>query len=263
MRNHLHAELIESIAGIIEQSPRPIHFFKVKAHSGVIGNEGADACARTAALMNTTDISLPYAKDPFYNSHWLAYRPSNTHADNLQRCNSAQPLYLTNLKDKLKAHMHNKHKLGSAITSGCYYTSWQGLNNTLQSTTPDTHANTGSCKPRPKLANAKISNSFWKNPKITLKQQTNVLKYRTGTVFYRKHSDSPPCPLCGATDSANHFILGCKHPIIQGMITNRHHAAVSLCGEAISQGRYASSIVTMDACNNEKLLEQDIEVPED
>ena len=47
------------------------------------------------------------------------------------------------------------------------------------------------------------------------------------------------------------------------MITNRHHAAVSLCGEAISQGRYAFSIVTMDACNNEKLLEQDMEVPED
>eukprot|EP00983_Pelagomonas_calceolata_P049308 1141461-Pelagomonas_calceolata.AAC.2 len=36
-------------------------------HSGIIGNEGADACTRTAALTDTTDISLLDAKDPFHN----------------------------------------------------------------------------------------------------------------------------------------------------------------------------------------------------
>ena len=67
MRYHLHAELIHAISTIIEHSPHPIHFYKVKAHSGIIGNEGADACARTAALSDTVDITLPDARDPFHN----------------------------------------------------------------------------------------------------------------------------------------------------------------------------------------------------
>eukprot|EP00983_Pelagomonas_calceolata_P002797 92748-Pelagomonas_calceolata.AAC.1 len=70
MNNHLHAELIQAISTILEHSPHPIHFYKVKDHSGIIGNEGADACAHTAALANTTDIALPNAnlKDPFHNN---------------------------------------------------------------------------------------------------------------------------------------------------------------------------------------------------
>jgi hypothetical protein len=41
------------------------------------------------------------------------------------------------------------------------------------------------------------------------------------------------------------------------MHINRHHHAVSLCGERkreeISKGKLGSAIVTMDACNSEKL----------
>eukprot|EP00983_Pelagomonas_calceolata_P016381 517465-Pelagomonas_calceolata.AAC.1 len=72
MRTHLHAELIQAISGLLKHSPHPVHFYKVKAHSGIIDNEGADACARTAALMNATDITLPDARDPFQNFYWLS-----------------------------------------------------------------------------------------------------------------------------------------------------------------------------------------------
>eukprot|EP00983_Pelagomonas_calceolata_P103608 1158927-Pelagomonas_calceolata.AAC.10 len=47
----------------------------VRTHSGVIGNEGADACTRTAALTDTTDIALPDARDPFHNSYWFSFSP--------------------------------------------------------------------------------------------------------------------------------------------------------------------------------------------
>eukprot|EP00983_Pelagomonas_calceolata_P033975 1064316-Pelagomonas_calceolata.AAC.1 len=47
MRTHLHAELIQAISNLLKHCPHPIHFYKVKAHSGINGNEGADACART------------------------------------------------------------------------------------------------------------------------------------------------------------------------------------------------------------------------
>eukprot|EP00983_Pelagomonas_calceolata_P016528 521615-Pelagomonas_calceolata.AAC.1 len=45
--------------------------------SFIIGNEGADACARTAALTGTTDIALPDARDPFHNFYWLPLKSSH------------------------------------------------------------------------------------------------------------------------------------------------------------------------------------------
>jgi hypothetical protein len=44
---------------------------------------------------------------------------------------------------------------------------------------------------------------------------------------------------------------------------NRHHHAVSLCGEEISKGKLGSAIVTMDACNSEKLPDLNIELPDE
>jgi hypothetical protein len=47
------------------------------------------------------------------------------------------------------------------------------------------------------------------------------------------------------------------------MHLNRHHHAVSLCGEEISKGKLGSAIVTMDACNSEKLSDLNIKTPDD
>ena len=48
------------------------------------------------------------------------------------------------------------------------------------------------------------------------------------------------------------------------MHINRHHHAVNLCGEEISnKGKLGSAIVTMDACNSEKLSDINIESPDD
>eukprot|EP00983_Pelagomonas_calceolata_P094951 1157942-Pelagomonas_calceolata.AAC.2 len=49
---------------------------------------------------------------------------------------------------------------------------------------------------------------------------------------------------------------------MSGMHTIRHHEDLSSCVKALSKGRYGSSLVGMDACRNERLLEQGIEVPE-
>jgi hypothetical protein len=47
------------------------------------------------------------------------------------------------------------------------------------------------------------------------------------------------------------------------MHINRHHHAVSLCGEEISKGKLGSAIVTMDTCNSEKLSDLNIKPPDD
>eukprot|EP00983_Pelagomonas_calceolata_P009156 296566-Pelagomonas_calceolata.AAC.1 len=48
---------------------------------------------------------------------------------------------------------------------------------------------------------------------------------------------------------------------MSGMHTNRHHEALSLCVKALSKGRYGSSLIGMDGCSVERLLDQGIQVP--
>ena len=56
-------------------------------------------------------------------------------------------------------------------------------------------------------------------------------------------------------------MLRCSNHTLKRMHINRHHHAVSLCGEEISKGKLGSAIVTMDACNSEKLSDLNIEPP--
>eukprot|EP00983_Pelagomonas_calceolata_P033979 1064374-Pelagomonas_calceolata.AAC.1 len=49
---------------------------------------------------------------------------------------------------------------------------------------------------------------------------------------------------------------------MSGMHTNGHHEALSLCVKALSRGRFGSSLIGMDACRKERLLDQGIQVPE-
>ena len=44
--HHIQGNVLQSIAEAIRQSPLPIHFFKVKSHAGITGNEHADALAK-------------------------------------------------------------------------------------------------------------------------------------------------------------------------------------------------------------------------
>eukprot|EP00983_Pelagomonas_calceolata_P083732 1156222-Pelagomonas_calceolata.AAC.2 len=69
---------------------------------------------------------------------------------------------------------------------------------------------------------------------------------------------SARCPLCGKMDSINHIVLGCLNPTMNGMHTKRPHVGLS----SLRKGRYGSSLIGMDACRNERLLEHGIEVPE-
>jgi len=78
------------------------------------------------------------------------------------------------------------------------------------------------------------------------------------------HTTGPAtCPLCGGSGRAPHILLRCNNHTLKRMHINRHHHAVSLCGEEISKGKLGSAIVTMDACNSEKLSDLYIEPPDD
>jgi len=107
-------------------------------------------------------------------------------------------------------------------------------------------------------------------PNVSFKEQEQVCKYRTDTIHTDKdtnrfsHTTGPSkCPLCGGSNCAPHILLRCNNRTLKRMHINRHHHAVSLCGEGISKGKLGSAIVTMDACNSEKLSDLNIEPPDD
>jgi len=77
-RHHIQGDVLQPIAKAIHQSPSPIHFFKVKSHAGIIGNEHADALAKMSAttypdISDDTPIRTAGPEgNPFYTIHWLA-----------------------------------------------------------------------------------------------------------------------------------------------------------------------------------------------
>ena len=72
IRSHKHSQLIQAIVNELENRAEPVHFYKVKAHANIIGNEGADAVAKWAARHPTEcDVTVEGTCDPFEEVPWL------------------------------------------------------------------------------------------------------------------------------------------------------------------------------------------------
>jgi hypothetical protein len=173
-RHHIQGNVLQSIAKAIRQSPSPIHFFKVKSHAGIIGNEHADALAKKSATtyFDLADTSIKTAGlegNSFYNIHWLAKRRqkkqtqthNHTHTTNMAHSPPPKLWYLPNHRDALQAHMHFLHKLGNAKTEAKYHAYYQTL------IKDDT-------------ANGATSNAYLTSSDVTFKTKCIIVKYKTG-----------------------------------------------------------------------------------
>jgi hypothetical protein len=113
------------IYNIISASPEPICFYKVKAHSGIAGNECVDAIAKHSALHDGGhDMHFqPPAPDgnAYTHLYWLAAKDTD---ENPSGRGTTPPRLraLSDLKAKLKTEMCKSHRLaGSAKTNTGYY----------------------------------------------------------------------------------------------------------------------------------------------
>ncbi|MGQ2964155.1 MAG: ribonuclease H family protein, partial [Agrobacterium sp.] len=233
---HRHNDILTAIATLIIDSPATIHFYKVRAHSGIIGNEGADALAKHAAL------HPELANTP-------AYRPTTRKETNTWLNNEADgdtPAPLPDCRQSVRAHMHRKHSLGLANQDSIYYQLSQEIT---------------------KAAAKGAGERVMTDTNISILAQRTALLYRTGGLYNQKlamrwkRATDDRCPLCGEADSATHLLSGCSETL--PMVQERHNGAGRLIAKAISKGTLGGYISFADTGSWEKGAREDLDLPND
>ncbi|KAJ9533313.1 hypothetical protein QJQ45_026358 [Haematococcus lacustris] len=233
---HRHNDILTAIATLVIDSPVTLHFYKVRVHSGNIGNEGADALAKHAAL------HPELANTP-------AYRPTTRKETNTWLSNEADgesPAPLPDCRQSVRAHMHRKHGLGLANQDSIYYQMSQEIT---------------------KAAAKGDGERVMADTNISTPAQRTALLYRTGGLYNQKlamrwkRATDDRCPLCGEADSATHLLSGCSETL--PMVQERHNGAGRLIAKAISKGTLGGYISFADTGSWEKGAKEDLDLPND
>jgi ribonuclease HI len=238
MQQHKHKHILERIIQAARSNGRPIHLIKVKAHTGIVGNEHADEAANAAASKITAGTELPKcdapASAPYHGMYWptVPTIPPSTTPDQPPYETEGCPQYQwqpMGLGQPLKQLLHEQHRLGYSKQDGIYYTKWK---ETLS------------------VANGPASNTFMRDKSMAGLPRTLTLHARCGQLNTAKFryragwAQSPNCLLCGQPDGGHHTLSGCPH--MQKMYTERHNRAGGIICAAIRKGRLGASLVMQD-----------------
>ncbi|KAJ9513757.1 hypothetical protein QJQ45_015544 [Haematococcus lacustris] len=233
---HRHNDILAAIATLIIDSPVTIQFLKVRAHSGIIGNEGADVLAKHAALhpelANTPAYSPTTRKE---TKNWLS-----------NATDGESPAPLPDCRQSVRAHIHRKHKLGLANQDSIYYQMSQEIT---------------------KVAATGAGERVMVDTNISTHAQRTALLYRTRGLYNQKlamrlkRATDDRCPLCGEADSATHLLSGCSETL--PMVQERHNGAGRLITKAISKGTLGGYISFADTGSWEKGAKESLDLPSD
>jgi ribonuclease HI len=240
-KENKHRDLLQDIARRITERHNEnatTRLIKVRSHSGIKGNDGADILAKEAAG-GTAETIGPITTDERarLGLHWPTVQPTMTSANGDPPPRHPAHNLTKGIKDNLPRCTH----LGQANTGGIYSQLWEKTNPHLLS-----HA----------------SNHFWKSSNLKWWQKMQIHKARWGRLWNKKlayrykrpygKNPRPPsddrCPICHkAQDGASHILAGCSNPVFKGMYINRHNKAVQLIQKAIAKGTLGGLPVYMDA----------------
>ena len=167
--------------------------------------------------------------------------------------------------------MHAHHCLGEANTDTLLYKLWQKLHDTPErAAQPDSRTRTATQLVQSPLLKNSVTLSgpcqMWPLRSRDKSLSTGRIRFtQTSTPNGLAIRQGLPNALCAEdqTVRAPHMLLRCNNHTLKRMHINRHPHAVSICGEEISKGKLGLAIVTMDACNSEKLSDLIIEPPDD
>ena len=84
MQRHKHKPILEAIAQLVRRYGTPVQLYKVKAHSGVVGNEMADEVAKEAVgkiEAGGEDVAVcdAPAYTPYQQMFWPTQTPPQPH----------------------------------------------------------------------------------------------------------------------------------------------------------------------------------------
>ena len=241
LRESNHRALLHKVVEVLGEralAGTHTHLFKVRAHTGIPGNEVADRLAKEAALNKaTTDTHVTLGEVARAGMFW----PKTTHPT------TQTPHTPANLTQAIKACLPSHTQRGPTRKAGVYTTLWDDQLPTLQGG-PSSH--------------------FWQDSTLTWPQKLNLLRARWGHLWNKKLAyrykmpyagslgpvANGNCPLCKTTqDGASHIMAGCTHPQMKKAYIKRHDLAVKLIQRAISKGGMGGCLQVMDAGKLEEL----------
>ncbi|KAJ9532364.1 hypothetical protein QJQ45_010440 [Haematococcus lacustris] len=232
LRTHPHRDILADIATLIMNSRDTIHLRKVRAHSGIIGNEAADTLAKHAAMYP----EQAHTQAPHENTEQQTWLSATTE--------TGTTIPLPDCRHSVRTHMRAKHKLGLANQDSIYYQMSQDIARV---------AAKGSCE------------RVMLDPGIPTAAQRTALLYRTGGLYNQKlamrwgKTADDRCPLCGEADSATHLLSGCTRTA--ALVQERHNGAGRLITKAISKGSQGGCITYTDIGSHARGEQNDMDLP--
>jgi len=269
---HLHRDLLKDIVALLKSRSsqgRHTTMARVKAHSGVAGNEEADKIAKRAASTTQRDRMVSVGNDPFADRYWahtFEYTDSNKKseamhgqrpwADQLSQAERRAQLAsnppgitrraLADLEPRaLAPYCHRRKRMGSSNLHTLWVSAWRKANAQLDTA---------------------LSNQAIWHPSTPHKVRVRAIKLSWGlewnralaTLFRVSYLGGPGapsersavCSLCGKDrDGCSHMLSGCKHRKMKGMYINRHNTATKMLMRARERGAQGNCFVIMDAGN--------------
>ena len=180
-----------------------IHIHKVRAHTGISGNEMADILANEGTLKEKPD-NTPHIHIAHSIPYWLASSPTTTHEGAIRNLHT----FITK--------EHENREIALAKQKFPHVDKW--LSNDQ--------------------INQKLSNHFWKGDKVPDTQVTQTLKFRYAqymghhkkNIFWPLKYQNPNCTLCRTDDRDTwpHLLSTYEHPYLKRLRIARHNKAVHL-----------------------------------
>jgi ribonuclease HI len=237
IQEHRHLKLLEAIDKAIEDAPGQVHLWKVKSHTGIVGNDAADegAVAVASGRMVDPDDLHDYQTPSNHREdkvwpHTTAEQTRTTKTgETTTTTTTTICIPVSNLEAALKDIVHPLKKLGQARQDGIYFTSWKNILSDVAH---------------------KHSHSFITSSKVKRWVKKITIGYRWGvlTTAKRLHMygivPSPACPLCGHDDGGHHALSAC--PMLSAAVTRRHNDAGTEIVEAICNGTRGGAVLLSD-----------------
>lgn len=244
----IHLPILLAIRGLLLSRARlalPTLLQKVKSHSGIIGNDHADAAAKEALTLKNPEYSAIGIDNQYLASKtaWPclpsatsadASSPSWRFASNLTTAISAHALTLPSFADGTLSNDPDKAK------------TYRGLQNLAVRTLPGPGTNFAGCSDPARRNIYKLRyGTIW----TAARAKTINRPYSTAAGNNR----TDRCHLChklghSERDTQGHLLCACKHPALAALYIKRHNVALQKIQRTVSIHSHLGSYFTiMDA----------------